>query len=95
MPIGSAMGLSRPSIDNIVLSGEHNHCIENGKVYFGFRTADKRRYWCLIVAGNNTRLVHEEHHTIELKPGNYGVIRQREYMKTMADGRFRSYWVYD
>jgi hypothetical protein len=33
----------------------------------------------LRVLGSAARVVHEEHNTIELPPGNYRVWRQREY----------------
>ena len=33
-----------------------------------------------VSAHEDTRLIHEEHLPIKLEPGNYEVIRQREYL---------------
>lgn len=72
--------------DNIVLRGEatgHAHRIVNGQVF--------RNGWSGLVVESkqNTQLVHEEHNTINLKPGYYEVVRQREY------DPIRTRWVYD
>lgn len=33
----------------------------------------------LSVTGEGVSIVHEEHRTLELPPGNYEIVRQREY----------------
>ncbi len=50
----------------------------------GTETEDER--FLKIMAGGGVDLKHEEHGAIHLAPGNYKVVRQREY--SMEDVRF-------
>ena len=65
---------------DVILEGEatgHAHRILDGEIY---------RFWSqssgdqlFVKADKGAMLVHEEHASIELVPGIYEVIRQREY----------------
>lgn len=65
---------------DVVLEGEatgHAHRVMNGEIF---------RFWSqisgdqlFVKANNGATLVHEEHASIDLIPGVYEVIRQREY----------------
>ena len=65
---------------DVVLEGEatgHAHRIMNGEIFrFWSLTSDDQVF---IKAKKGAALVHEEHASIELIPGIYEVIRQREY----------------
>ena len=64
--------------DNIVAGGEgtsHTHMLVNGDL-FQIEHSDQK----YIRSHEDTRLIHEEHLPIKLEPGNYEVIRQREYL---------------
>jgi hypothetical protein len=64
--------------DNVVAEGEetgHAHVLVNGAV-FELLNSDS----LYIKSEQNTRITHQEHLPIKLEPGNYQVIRQREYL---------------
>ena len=64
--------------DNIVAGGEgnaHTHMLVNGELFQVERSDQK-----YIRTREDTRLIHEEHLPIKLEPGNYEVVRQREYL---------------
>lgn len=61
---------------NIILEGEvtgHSHRLMTGRI---LEDAQGRMFLECLAA---SQIVHEEHHTIELEPGYWEVIRQREY----------------
>jgi hypothetical protein len=61
--------------DGVLLRGEvtgHSHRIVGGKVI-------QAKEDLFFEVTKKAELVHEEHKTIEFKPGKYAVIRQREY----------------
>lgn len=56
----------------------HSHQFENtenAQLYAGSRAGEL----FVEIANDNARIVHDEHGTIELRPGTYRVWRQREY----------------
>ncbi len=60
---------------DIIVMGEatgHAHRIQNGDIFRSGPTM-------FLHANKGAALVHEEHATIELDPGFYEVIRQREF----------------
>lgn len=60
---------------NIILNGEvtgHSHKLNGGLVLDGDETV-------FLDIKESATITHEEHNTIELPPGKYVVIRQREY----------------
>ncbi|MFX0123352.1 MAG: hypothetical protein ACFFAE_06905 [Candidatus Hodarchaeota archaeon] len=65
---------------NVVLEGEatgHAHRIMNGEIFrFWSQTSGDQLF---VKADKGTALVHEEHTSIDLAPGVYEVVRQREY----------------
>ncbi|MFX1388953.1 MAG: hypothetical protein ACFE9Z_02690 [Promethearchaeota archaeon] len=64
--------------DNIVAEGEetgHSHQLVNGAL-FELINSDS----LYIKSEKNTKIIHQEHLPIKLEPGNYEVIRQREYL---------------
>ena len=64
--------------DNIVAGGEgnaHTHMLVNGELFQVERSDQK-----YIRTREDTRLIHEEHLPIKLEPGDYEVVRQREYL---------------
>jgi hypothetical protein len=65
---------------DVVLRGEatgHAHRIMNGELFrFWSQTSGDQLF---VKADKGTTLVHEEHASIDLAPGVYEVIRQREY----------------
>ena len=73
-------GISK-SKDNIILRGEatgHSHKLENGQVFKRMLFARSTiEIW--INVGEDGRIIHEEHKTLELPQGTYQVIRQREF----------------
>jgi len=59
----------------IIVRGEatgHHHSLKGGDVFL----KDDLMYLVLKETG---QITHQEHEIIELKPGIYGVVRQREY----------------
>ena len=61
---------------NVVVEGEstgHAHRLVSGRIL-----EDAKGFLFLEVL-RNTQVVHEEHNAIDLEPGYYQVIRQREY----------------
>ncbi len=52
----------------------HLHELDSGEVY----EKDGILYF-KVLEGNSTRLIHQEHKAINFDPGEYKVIRQREY----------------
>ena len=70
---------AKPSDDDIILKGEatgHAHRIVNGTI---FTRSSWPRNQMYVEASAGATLVHEEHKTIQIEPGFYEVIRQREY----------------
>ncbi|MHA1341802.1 MAG: hypothetical protein ACTSR3_16765 [Candidatus Helarchaeota archaeon] len=68
---------------DIIVKGEatgHAHVLQNGIIY----TLWGEMY---LQANTNATIVHEEHASIELEPGYYEVIRQREFDPTNIDPR--------
>jgi hypothetical protein len=61
----------------------HKHKLVNGKLY-------NSNIGKVILADNNTMVIHEEHNTIILPDGYYRVIKQREYVS-----KDESRYVYD
>jgi hypothetical protein len=62
----------------VIAEGEvtgHSHRLSEGRVL-----ENKRDVFLEVVRA--ARVVHQEHHTINLPPGRYRVIRQREYTPT-------------
>jgi len=66
----------------------HAHALTEPKIDMFEDTATNQRFMHIMQVSN---LVHEEHSTIELRPGWYEVIRQREY----EPGPARQRWVAD
>jgi hypothetical protein len=63
--------------NNVILEGEvtgHSHRLASGRV---LEHVQGRLFLEVLTA---TQLVHEEHGKIDLEPGYYEVIRQREYV---------------
>jgi len=56
----------------------HAHAIWSERVQF-FREDGSGRGFIQVSAGEPVALSHEEHDTIDLAPGTYEVVRQREY----------------
>lgn len=64
--------------DKVVAEGEltgHAHLVMNGAL---FEVINSENLY--IQAGENTKIVHDEHLPIKLEQGNYQVIRQREFL---------------
>ncbi|MBV9228137.1 MAG: hypothetical protein JOZ18_02400 [Chloroflexi bacterium] len=60
----------------VLVEGEatgHAHRLTAGRVY------QTREGWLFLEAVAGSNIVHEEHAPIELEPGYWQVIRQREY----------------
>jgi len=56
----------------------HKHAIKvNNKNAMLFKAANDNRFFLIVT--RESELVHEEHSKIKIPPGNYEVIRQREY----------------
>lgn len=65
--------------DKVVAEGEvtgHAHVLDNGALYESLNSESI----LFIKSDQKTRIVHDEHLPIKLEPGNYEVIRQREYL---------------
>ena len=63
--------------DKVLAEGEvtgHHHRLQGNATIYGKQ--DGIQYVEIV---DPTKLVHEEHATIDLMPGNYKVFRQREY----------------
>ena len=77
LPTGAVLE-DLPEPHRIVLAyGEvtgHAHAVNTA--YASIYTAEQERF---LVAKPGASLVHEEHSTIQLDPGVYHVVRQREY----------------
>jgi hypothetical protein len=56
----------------------HAHAIKNGRAAL-FRDPTLGAIFMSVSGNASVALVHEEHDTIIVPPGNYRVIRQREY----------------
>ena len=56
----------------------HTHKVTKGRVYVNRDIRWDARYNFFVELPEGADLVHEEHGTIPLPPGNYEVIRQRE-----------------
>ncbi|MFM2042850.1 MAG: hypothetical protein RLY86_1426 [Pseudomonadota bacterium] len=56
----------------------HAHAIRSDRVHF-FREDGSGRGFIQVHGSAPVALVHEEHRPIELAPGTYEVVRQREY----------------
>lgn len=70
-------GELKPRNTNVILEGEvtgHSHRLATGRI---LEDAQGRMFLECLAA---TQIVHQEHHTIELEPGYWEVIRQREYV---------------
>ena len=66
--------------NNVVAEGEqtgHAHVIEKGAI---FEVIDEWVTNLYVVANKNCKIVHDEHHAINLKEGLYEVIIQKEYL---------------
>ena len=67
--------------NNVILRGEatgHSHRLENGKIFRSLMWArSTTEIW--IKVGEDGRVIHEEHKTLELPQGTYQIIRQREF----------------
>lgn len=64
--------------DKIVAEGEltgHAHLLMNGALFEVINSED-----LYIQAGENTRIIHDEHLPIKLEQGSYQVIQQREFL---------------
>jgi hypothetical protein len=74
---------------NVILEGEatgHAHRIQNGLIFeIGWPTE------MYIKAQKGATITHDEHETIDIEPGIYQVVRQREYDPSLRDGR----WIED
>ena len=72
--------LEAKQIDNkVIAEGEvtgHAHVLVNGAV-FEVLDSESRLF---IKSSTNTKITHNEHLPIKLEPGEYEVIRQREYL---------------
>ena len=87
-------GKFRKIPNGIILQGEHTHRIINGSVYnYNWWNSRYSQYWRVLTANENCQVVHEEHETICLPKGYYGVIRQREYEPINPNRSFT--WVVD
>ena len=78
-PVKSVPRQATPRAGLILAHGEvtgHSHRVETGARAELFEI---ERQLFLRVLGSPARVVHEEHQTIELPPGDYRVWRQREY----------------
>jgi len=65
--------------NKVIAEGEatgHAHVLVNGAV-FELLNSDSKLY---IKSVENTKIIHDEHLPIKLEPGEYEVIRQREYL---------------
>ena len=65
----------------VILEGEvtgHAHRMVNGDVYDSFPGV-------FVIASINASLVHDEHGHINIPPGTYRVVRQREFDDTMKE----------
>ena len=70
---------AQPTNDDVILRGEatgHAHRLVNGTIFTRTSFPTNQMY---VEAKVGAALVHEEHSTIEIEPGLYEVIRQREY----------------
>lgn len=66
---------ARETDEKVLAYGEvtgHAHRIDTGQL---MTVGDTMYVW----VERSARLTHEEHHTIELPPGAWQVVRQREY----------------
>lgn len=82
-----------PIDSKVILEGEvtgHAHRIDHGQL-FEFQNPWEPEPAIFVKAELGTTLVHEEHGPIELEPGIYEFIRQREYDPDSRDPR----WVED
>ncbi len=64
--------------DNVIAEGEvsgHYHLLNSGALYEVLNSED-----LYLKAGEKTKITHNEHLPIKLSPGNYKIIRQREYL---------------
>lgn len=64
---------------DVILEGEvtgHAHRIVHGKIYMGWG----EQMFVKVAPGG--RLIHDEHGPIDVEPGVYAVVRQREYDPT-------------
>lgn len=72
----------RPDEGRVVLAyGEvtgHAHAMSSSRVVM-FRDDGGGRSYIQVLGDRPTGLSHEEHHTINVPPGTYEVVRQREY----------------
>ena len=69
------------SKDSVILRGEatgHSHKLVNGVVFKSFLFM-RRTEEIWVKVGEDGRVIHEEHKTLELPTGVYQVIRQREF----------------
>ena len=67
----------------VIVEGEmtgHAHRMINGEVFDSLASV-------FVVASNDARLVHDEHGPINILPGTYQVIRQREYEPRESESR--------
>ena len=67
--------------DDIIVKGEvtgHAHRLVNGVIYETWNQM-------YLEANPGATVVHEEHDSIELDPGFYEVVRQREFDPTIMD----------
>lgn len=65
-----------PRTGRVIVEGEatgHSHCLLQGSVL------EDAQGELFLEVGEATRVIHQEHHAIELPAGYYRVIRQREY----------------
>lgn len=82
--VGTVPAGARAVEGNVLAYGEatgHAHSAE-GEVAL-YETANSADRW-LRVGQAGARLTHQEHSTIVLPPGDYRVIRQREYQPEAA-----------
>ena len=77
---------------DIVLEGEatgHAHRIVNGSIFEVQHWNESEVY--IDATSKECKLIHDEHNTIDLEPGYYEMVRQREYDPNQfsRDGKFR------
>lgn len=77
IPVGNTKTLDRATIALGEVTG-HAHILTGDLEETVIRDADLERRF-IRVLGDGGVLTHEEHATIQIPPGDYDVVRQREY----------------
>ncbi|MGE0493483.1 MAG: hypothetical protein AB7S38_30015 [Vulcanimicrobiota bacterium] len=73
IPVDQLSEYSRPVDGLVVLAGEHDHRLAEG------RLCEDQAGQLFVTVARATALLHDEHRALELEPGSYAVRRQREY----------------